>query len=126
MEKIARALLFALLLVGVTKPHSEGLTEDQGLGLCLVVGGNIAEGTINGLNDRGSIQKAKVLKKGVAWAIKDYGKDPESIIPTERQFNSVNNFFLNLDISDKRKIFANCFNAIPPERVEKLFKEVGR
>jgi hypothetical protein len=81
MKKIAQALLFTLLLVGVTKPHSEGLTEDQGLGLCLVVGGNIADGTFNGLNDRGSIQKAKVLKKGVAWAIKDLGKDPNRLSP---------------------------------------------
>ena len=94
MKKILQISLLIFMLSGFIRVHAEDLTEDQLLGLCLVAGGNIAEGSVKGLNDRDSIKKAKVLKKAIFLAKKDQGKDPRKIFASESEFDTTNKYHM--------------------------------
>ena len=79
MKKIQKIALLTSVFFGLTNIHAEDLTDNQTLGLCLVAAGNIAEGTIKGLNDQDSIKKAKVITRAIVLAKKAQGKDPNQV-----------------------------------------------
>jgi hypothetical protein len=125
MKKIPQITLLTCLLIGFTNIHADDLSGDQILGLCMVAAGNIAEGTIQGLNDKDSIKKAKVIKKAIALINKSQGGDPKKIFPSEREFNVTNNYFMQSKPSDQKNMFALCYTGLPPDLVAQLYKEIG-
>ena len=68
----------------------------------MVAAGNVAEGSVKGLNDRDSIKKAKVVKRAIVLAKREQGKDPRKIFANESEFNVTNNYFVNLSLADKK------------------------
>ena len=125
MKKIQKIALLTSLFFGLTNIHAEDLTDDQTLGLCLVAAGNIAEGTIKGLNDQDSIKKAKVITRAIILAKKEQGKDPKKIFASESEFNVINNYFVYAKPSDQKNMFALCYAGLPPDLAAKLYKEIG-
>jgi hypothetical protein len=90
----------------------------------MVAAGNIEEGIIKGLNVRDSIKKAKVIKKAIFLAKKDQGKEPGEIFSSEGEFNVINNYFMKLNLSEKKNVFALCYTGLPPDLAAQLFKQI--
>ena len=121
--KIFKTLIFVTALATVSSyPLAKDLSDNQLLGLCIVAAGNVAEGSVAGLNDADSRKKAQIMKDIIFASIRDRGQNLRNIFPTEAEFNTTNNYFVRSKPADQKNMFALCYTGLPAEAIAKFSK----